>query len=61
MRIIKETLNEIIEHKGEIKHGPLNSTGVLRLALDLRDARCRIEALEEFISMVLRKARRGRD
>ena len=49
MRIIKETLDEIIEHKGEIKHGPLNSTGVLRLALDLRDARARIAELEELL------------
>ncbi len=52
MRIINETLDEIIEHKGEIKHGPLNSTGVLRLALDLREARERISALERHIELM---------
>ena len=47
MRIIKEALDELIRHNGELKHGPINSTGVLRLALDLRDARARIAELEQ--------------
>ena len=46
IRITKEALDELIEHQGELKHGPLNSVGVCRLALDLRDARARIAELE---------------
>ena len=47
MRIVPEVLDELIEHNGEIKHGPINTTGVLRLALDLREARARITELEQ--------------
>ena len=39
MRISKEALEELIEHEGELKHGPINTMGILRLALDLQDAR----------------------
>jgi hypothetical protein len=47
MRIIKAALDELIENEGELKHGPINSTGVLRLALDLQDARARVVELEQ--------------
>lgn len=45
-RIAKEALDELIEHQGNLKHGPINTVGVYRLALDLRDARARIAQLE---------------
>lgn len=47
MRIVKAALDELIEHEGELKHGPINTIGVWRLALDLRDARARIAKLEQ--------------
>ena len=46
-RIVKEALDELIEHRGELKHGPINAVGVLRLALDLQDARARVAELEK--------------
>ncbi len=49
MRITDETLTEIIEHGGALKHWPLNQEGTLKLALDLHDARARITELEELL------------
>jgi|694.fasta_scaffold00471_64 hypothetical protein len=39
MRIPANLLDELIENEGELKSGPVATMGVLRLALDLRDAR----------------------
>lgn len=39
MRVPKELLEEVIRFSGELKNGPINEMGVLRLALDLQDAR----------------------
>lgn len=50
MRIVNEVLIELVEHNGELKHGPINATGVLRMALDLQEARARIRELEDEIS-----------
>lgn len=47
MRIAKQALDELIEHGGQLKHWPIDRSGILKLALDLRDARARIAELEE--------------
>lgn len=39
MRITNKMLNELIANEGELKTGPINSMGILRMALDLKDAR----------------------
>jgi len=49
-RISEETLDELIEHKGTLKHVCLNADGVLRLALDLHDALARVVALEAYMA-----------
>jgi len=38
-RISDEKLNELIDNEGELSSGAISIMGVLRLALDLRDAR----------------------
>lgn len=45
-RIAQGFIEEIIAHHGELRSGPVAPAGVLRLALDLREARERIAALE---------------
>ncbi len=49
IRITKEALDELIEREGQCKHWPLNAEGVLKLALDLKEAREEIVALKERI------------
>lgn len=39
MRVSAALLHEVIANEGELRTGPISSTGVLRLALDLREAR----------------------
>ena len=46
MRIAERYLQEIINHQGSLASGPITKLGVLRLALDLREAREKIAALE---------------
>ena len=43
MRIPENLLNELIQNEGELENGPINTMGVFRLALDLRDLRKEIE------------------
>ena len=43
MRITTEKLNELIRHSGETMGGPINEMGVLRIALDLKDARAELK------------------
>jgi hypothetical protein len=40
-RISDRHLDELIENDGELSTGPINSLGVLRLALDLKELRNR--------------------
>ncbi len=47
MRVADEVLLELIEHRGNLKHWPLNAEGVLKLSLDLQEARKRIRELEQ--------------
>lgn len=47
MRIAQETLDELIEYRGQLKNWPLNAEGVLKLALDLQDTRARVAELEK--------------
>lgn len=51
MRITNESLQELIDHKGHLKHTQINATGILRLALDLHEARERIAELEHEIKL----------
>lgn len=46
-RVSDERVEEIISNEGELATGPVSALGVLRLALDLHDARGRIGQLEE--------------
>lgn len=39
MRVPQNLLEELIENEGELRSGPVNTTGILRLALDLKEAR----------------------
>jgi uncharacterized small protein (DUF1192 family) len=53
MRIAANFLNELIAHTGKLGNGSLVTTmGVLRLALDLREAREKIAALESEITLL---------
>lgn len=58
MRIHHTALQELVDNAGELKHGPINSVGVLRLALDLRDTREHLEprALPDLRSRLLELA-----
>lgn len=44
-RIEDCVLDELIKHNGELKHLPINRAGILRLALDLKEARKEIARL----------------
>jgi len=41
-RIPDELLNKLIDNEGELEAGSISAMGVLRLALDLRDARAEL-------------------
>ncbi len=43
MRITSEVLDELDLHEGQRAHGPVSQTGVLRLVLDLKDARAELK------------------
>ncbi len=47
MRIAAQFLAEIIEQGGKLRSGAVSNLGILRLALDLRQARERIAELED--------------
>ena len=49
MRINDAFLSELITHSGELRTGPVHTFGVLRLALDLKDARSVIAELRSQI------------
>lgn len=49
MRIPQNLLEELIENEGELRSGPVNTTGILRLALDLKEAREDIDRLEKLL------------
>jgi len=46
IRVASRYLEDIIAHTGELPSGPVDAHGVLRLALDLREAREKIAELE---------------
>jgi len=46
-RVKSKYLDELIENEGELQSGPINTMGILRLALDLRDAREKVQQLEK--------------
>lgn len=50
MRIPDSILQEVIENDGDTKGGPVNSMGVLRLALDLKEARADLKEARAEIS-----------
>lgn len=43
MRVPDNLLEELIENEGELVTGPIRGIGILRLALDLREARQRLK------------------
>jgi len=45
-RVHPSVLDELIEHKGKLKHWPINQEGVFKLAVELKEARARIAELE---------------
>jgi hypothetical protein len=47
MRIPQDMLEDLIENEGETGTGPINNLGILRLALDLQEAREEIAKLKE--------------
>ncbi len=51
MRISTRFLKELIEHQGRLKDGPIGQMGVLRMALDLREAQEKIAQLESTIAL----------
>ena len=52
MRLLNAHIDELVKNGGELRTGPINSLGVLRLALDLKDARVKIKELEEEIEQL---------
>jgi hypothetical protein len=54
MRIENHSVDELIDNGGELKVGPMNQIGVLRLALDLRDARQELEKARELLKTLMR-------
>lgn len=52
MRIADHFLKEIIANNGHLRVGTIEPLGVLRLALDLREARERIAALESDLALL---------
>ena len=48
MRVSNASLNELIANHGELSTSPLNALGILRLALDLRDARAALNEAPTF-------------
>jgi len=44
-RISDETLKKLIDNEGELLSGSISAMGILRLALDLQDARTEKEKL----------------
>ncbi len=46
-RVAQALLLELIENGGELRSGPVATLGVLRLAIDLRDAREELARLRE--------------
>jgi hypothetical protein len=57
MRITDTALQELIENEGELKSGPISATGILRLALDLQDARKELLELGEMLGQATRPKR----
>ena len=49
MRIDDAMLERVIANEGESDSGPVSATGVLRLALDLRDARKELREIKDNI------------
>ena len=49
-RVATKLLDEVIEHEGETRRGPVSPFGVLRLALDLKEARARVAELEHDVA-----------
>ena len=47
MRISDKMLNKLIENEGELLEGSISAMGVLRLALDLRDARAKLAVFSQ--------------
>ena len=47
MRIPADVLDEVIHCAGAREHGPVSETGILRLALDLREARAALAQAHE--------------
>lgn len=52
MRIPQHLLEELIENDGELKSGPINSMGILRLGLDLKEARIKIKHFNEMYKLL---------
>jgi hypothetical protein len=52
-RVPSALLKELIEHEGELRTGPPHATGVLRLALDLQNARLEIGQLRRSMGKIL--------
>ena len=48
IRVPRSLLNELIENEGELRTGPINEMGILRLALDLKDAIKEIEIWHKY-------------
>ena len=46
-RVSEAMLHQLIKNGGQLRSGPVNSMGVLRLALDLAEAREEIRRLSE--------------
>ena len=46
-RVRDSYIEQLIKFEGQLSTGPINDIGILRLALDLKDARDKIKALEE--------------
>ena len=46
-RIPQDKLEELIQHDGRLSSGPINEMGIVRLALDLKEAREYIKSQKE--------------
>jgi hypothetical protein len=55
MRVPQTLLEELIANEGELQSGPINNMGVLRLALDLKEAR---EELNTICKVVEKRRRK---
>lgn len=51
MRIAEKYLKELIDHEGKLANGAVLPLGILRLALDLREAREKIAELESTLAL----------